>query len=670
MASGISYLPPWFNSAIFNSSAFNTGNYITKAEGDRLYLQIAAGRNLPLIDGITPGIAQASKALIFDASINITNINSLTSSNLIGIQSDAGTANILYPLVVSHQTSNFASILPTNSFGAGVLFQMPNNSGSLINYAAITSTVMSTLGQGQLSLWHSFGGSLVEAVNIKSLTSSTNNLLKLNGATSVIQTYQFDGSKLTLDTDLKITSNIGDALVIQSTTSSARSTLKFITDTNSYEIGSRGSTASNANAFYIYNGSYKLLMNPAGETQLLNSTNSISVSTGALTIAGGLGIAKDIYSSGKITCTDWLTVRRNGSNINLENPTSGNTSLIEHPASPNMLRLVRGFALNICTGGVTIESGSIRDARSVIDMGQTASNKQLGLYNDTVSYYGISANNSATQYSSGGSHVFYSSCSNASPINTQVLFVSSGGRVELVNNGYIGNGVYNNMIYLSSQGVVLINSGTVQSNTNWLECNGNAYFSSKIGVGITVPSYPIQVNASATTSISSYGYLSSGGAGTSGSSGSIQVAIRCADRVIASEFDAYSDLRKKQNIRPISDEEAYAFIKVTPVHYQMKEGKNLEYGYIAQDVLRQERHLLEDVISVVEEIGMEEIVDSDGFVSPKDASFAINYSKTIPLLHKYILLQEARIKKNEEDIARILSLVDRRDAKGRFAKRT
>jgi hypothetical protein len=102
----------------------------------------------------------------------------------------------------------------------------------------------------------------------------------------------------------------------------------------------------------------------------------------------------------------------------------------------------------------------------------------------------------------------------------------------------------------------------------------------------------------------------------------------------------------------------------------MKEGKNLEYGYVAQDVLRQERHLLEDVVSVVEEIGMEEIVDSDGFVSPKDASFAINYSKTIPLLHKYILLQEARIKKNEEDIARLLAMVDRRDAKGRFAKRT
>lgn len=74
--------PPSFDTAKFNTSAFLGNTTLTLEEADRRYLKISSGRNLYLIDGITPGIAQASKALIFDASINITNINSLTSTTL------------------------------------------------------------------------------------------------------------------------------------------------------------------------------------------------------------------------------------------------------------------------------------------------------------------------------------------------------------------------------------------------------------------------------------------------------------------------------------------------------------------------------------------------------------------------------------------------------------
>jgi hypothetical protein len=167
------------------------------------------------------------------------------------------------------------------------------------------------------------------------------------------------------------------------------------------------------------------------------------------------------------------------------------------------------------------------------------------------------------------------------------------------------------------------------------------------------------VNISATSSISSYGYLSTSGTGTLASSGSIQVAIRCADRVLASEFDAYSDARKKTDIREVTEQEANAFLKIQPINYKMISSGEKSYGYLAQDVLKScdhkkyqtdEIHLLGDLVSVVEEDGMEETIDEDGFINPANASFTINYSKCVPLLHKYIQMQDSIIKKNQEDI--------------------
>ena len=52
-----------------------------------------------------------------------------------------------------------------------------------------------------------------------------------------------------------------DMITLTTTSTAARNTIKFVTDNQSWEIGSRGSTASNGNTFYIYNAAYKLLMN-------------------------------------------------------------------------------------------------------------------------------------------------------------------------------------------------------------------------------------------------------------------------------------------------------------------------------------------------------------------------------------------------------------------------
>jgi hypothetical protein len=436
----------------------------------------------------------------------------------------------------------------------------------------------------------------------------------------------------------------GDMLVLTSSATTARNTIKFVTDNQSWEIGSRGSTAANPTNFYVYNGSYKLLMNPTGDTSILSSTDSTSATTGCLKLTGGLGVVKNIY------CTGWLDLNRNGSNINITNPSSGTSGLIEIPASVSMLRLVRGFAVNICSSGITIESGSTRDARSVIDMGQSASNKQLALYNDTSSYYGISANNSACQLQSGGGFTFWSGCTNASPLGTKVFGVGSAGRLEIPNNQYIGNASYNNMIYLASTGTVLINSSTVQNSSNWLEVQGSSYFSGNCGYGITAASYPIHVNASSSDNITSYGYINTSGSTgfVSGSSGTIFVGIKCANRIVSGEINLVSDRRIKTDITDISDTEALAFLSIRPVHYTLRKCGTPSYGYIAQEImkcqaLKHNKYILDDIINICPEPDVKEEIDDDGFLNPDGAIFTVNYAKCVPLLHKIIQLQEEQI---------------------------
>lgn len=450
----------------------------------------------------------------------------------------------------------------------------------------------------------------------------------------------------------------GDMVTLTTTSTTARNTVKFITDNQSWEIGSRGSAASNGNNFYIYNAAYKLLMNTIGDTSILSSTDSTSAATGCLKLTGGLGVVKNIY------CTGWLDLNRNGSNLNITNPSSGVSALIEVPASVNMLRLVRGFAVNICGSGVTIENGSTRDARSVIDMGQTASNKQLGLYNDTSSYYGVSANNSAIQLQSGGGLTFYSGCSNASPLGTKVFGVGSAGRIEIPNNQYIGNASYNNMVYLASSGTVVINGTTPANGSNWFEVIGQSYFSGNIGVGISSPFFPVHINASNVTDISSYGYINTGGSTgfVSGSSGSITVGLKVANRIISGEINLVSDRRIKKDITDITDEEALAFLSIRPVHYTLKKCDSKSYGYIAQDIMKNEcfknnRYILDDIISICPEPGIKQEIDDDGFLNPADHIYTVNYPKTIPLLHKIIQLQDVQIKKNRSEISYLRNMI-------------
>lgn len=106
-------LPPYFPSQNFNALAFQNGTNLTKADLDKLYLPLAAGKNLWLIDAIIPGTVSASKAVIVDASKNITGFNGIGISRNTGDLLSLNTTD-------SNSRSTILFTTPSNTLEVGI----------------------------------------------------------------------------------------------------------------------------------------------------------------------------------------------------------------------------------------------------------------------------------------------------------------------------------------------------------------------------------------------------------------------------------------------------------------------------------------------------------------------------------------------------------------------
>ncbi|MDO7873516.1 tail fiber domain-containing protein [Hymenobacter sp. ASUV-10] len=135
---------------------------------------------------------------------------------------------------------------------------------------------------------------------------------------------------------------------------------------------------------------------------------------------------------------------------------------------------------------------------------------------------------------------------------TRLDVVGSGGNaVNLRVNGRLQTGDGTN------QGGVWLNSATTQfvgqfDATKIGVFNGGAWRmvvddAGKVGIGTTGPSFPLDVQTTATTGAYSFGYLNPSGQTGSGSIGAngVGISIRATGRILSSEFNAVSDRRLK-----------------------------------------------------------------------------------------------------------------------------
>jgi hypothetical protein len=169
----------------------------------------------------------------------------------------------------------------------------------------------------------------------------------------------------------------------------------------------------------------------------------------------------------------------------------------------------------------------------------------------------------------------------------------------------------------------------------------------------------LNVLGSKSYAVSSYGYLSTGGAGTvSGSSGTVSYGIYNANRMQSSEVDVTSDERAKNIQGTIPLDSALKFVKeVDGILYTWKpdatdaeHDPGLKSGFGAQSV---HKAGFDHMIGHIPNPRMEESVDDDGWVHPEGIQLTMGYNQAIPYHHeviKHLLNKIEQLEKTVEEL--------------------
>jgi hypothetical protein len=216
---------------------------------------------------------------------------------------------------------------------------------------------------------------------------------------------------------------------------------------------------------------------------------------------------------------------------------------------------------------------------------------------------------------------------------------------------------------LFDDGNVHLHSTSPNSNL-WLNCSGSGMFvvngqsgaTNGMCVGTSIQKGFVTIVGSVSAAITQpYGYLISSGAGSTTGTSPNPYSLTCDSRIMSSEFNAPSDERLKNIKGEISLDKAVDFVtKIDPIEFTWKEGVDtgLKAGYSAQQTYKAG---FEHLIGVVPKQGMEEIVEPDGFISPKDAQFVMNYEQVTPYHSKLIKHLLDKIEQLENRISQLES---------------
>ena len=185
------------------------------------------------------------------------------------------------------------------------------------------------------------------------------------------------------------------------------------------------------------------------------------------------------------------------------------------------------------------------------------------------------------------------------------------------------------------------------------------------GTGIAIGSSDltgfVTINTGRTiTTAVGYGFLTTGGAGTyPGGSQSVTISLYATQRIWGQEIDAFSDERMKDIQGEISLDDGIKLVKnLKPIKYTWKDGddKGVKAGYSAQQVSKAG---FDHLIGLIPKKGLEETIDDDGFLSPKDTQFSMNYDQVVPYHGTVIKHLLEKIESLEKEITDIKALLNK-----------
>lgn len=590
--------------------------YAMDVEGTVNCTQLRLGGNLVsantnelnFLAGVTAGTASANKALVADSNIDINSVRNLTLSSLLTVgRTTSGNS------FVSNNGSSSCRLYHFNEgdafFGTtsnhSLAFQSNNITRMVIN-ASGSITGISSLTASSIT------GTLLTASQPNITNLGTIGYLVVNSAVKIGTTSNVAQDALHLETNTVGTWGI--QLENLNTTADSGTHIKF-------------------NGFNSTNSNYDLARISCGYV------------SGGSTFGFGYLAFSTRDNSTNSTASERMRITQNGRvGIGNTNPTYN----LDVSGTGRVGQLLVGTSTD------TASSRMI-----------SALNSSMGIGSEV--YFCLGRENSArNQGEIHFSYVGAGSSYNALVIGTH----SQTYRTSFAANGYVGFGVESplNNIHVNQQGTnscIRIDRDTVTSTSNFIDLgittanrlyvgNGALFSSSNSDSGNGY----VFINGTVSTSIPTYGFITSSGATGGGALAStVSCSLRTSGRIVSgSEINILSDRRIKKDIVDIDNSYCKDFVyKVSSKKYIYKkdETNKVNIGFVAQDVLKAG---YEELIGFANEDVNEEI-DEDGFVNPKGHIFTVNYEAVVPILSQNIKTLFEENRELKEEILKLKDLV-------------
>ena len=648
----IESLPPIWPSQTFNSSLFQGSGYITKQQADLLYATTLSIRNIKYVNDVTEGTALAQKALITDSSINIANINNITSTGLIrttragqGLSHFDGTINL----------SSFVN----NSTNPGIAFfgavtnhtlaLMTNNVGRITISNAGTVSIGQSCFLGTTSKNICIGTSndttrLISALD-SALANGSSNSICFGKANSSGQQAELTYTVEATSTNNKISLGFhSNSLITMFNRTGGTGSIMYLCNAPQTATGANVNIlntlalmdVSSDYARFYYNNN-KLNFDFYNSSQVLQS--SYVFEGDCLKIGPSLlnnQFRLDLGSKGAITGNNDFLI--NLYNIGLANPTTG----IGYTVDDNLFISSAGINGIIfrTTYGLTSPSANITRGTKTHQMWRS------GHFESTS---GIRAGEfTSVPYAGKGVELHWSTASNLGDV---FAYDRTAGTFLPLR--------FNNIIYTTpSNSRVGIN---VSSPTVTLDVAGNVLITSSSGV-------PLVVSGTGNlTKSNTYGWLGPAGAGQATGFSNRPFSIQASGGILveSGEIDSFSDIRMKKNIIEIDDTKALRLLDINPISFlynTQDDNKIPNIGYRAQDFVK---NLFNDVVGfteVNEDIKLEKetitTIDNTEIILNEDIKLTINQFALIPYLHKLVKIQHNIIKENDIIIKNLQTELD------------
>jgi hypothetical protein len=572
--------------------------------------------DLAKIDNITNGTASSNKALVVNGSLDISGINSLTSTSITGTLQTAAQPNITSVSVLDITDHNGT----TQGLRLG---------GDLL---LATSAQLNDFVAGDFS----------PQFPVATIDSN----LTLSG-------HNGTDTGLVLGSDLLTSTAIELNYLDGSTPGTATASNAVVLDANKDITGLRYLTASHL----------------TGTLQTAAQPNITSVGElTSLSIAGDLTVGDTTISETEISYLDsvapgtaaplkTLVPDANNDLVGLNNLSALNlTGTLQTASQPNITSVSvleitghNGTDAGLSLNGTIITATATELNYVDVAKGSASADKALVL-NNTKDISGINALSatSLTGTLQTASQPNITSVGTLSSITTSgdltlgstIISETDIGKIDQITNGSA-----------AANKALVLNSDLDITGINKLSS------ASLLVAGASNSILPVEVGSVSYGFTGAYAYSNSDNAhgvmDANVSAPSSNFSARFDGRILVTgEVNITSDRRLKTNINDLDVEFAKKFILDTkPVKFNWKtEDEVTDYGYIAQDVMKLG---YTDLVSIVQDPQMTQEVDDDGFISPEGAKYTLSPGKIVPIL---ALSQKDLIVK-VDDLQRYMSLL-------------